>query len=287
MKRLLLPILSIISITFLCFQAYPNKAVNVVKEMLASIEETDQMYYKMKAWERIKGEQEYTEINTKLQQDPKRKMYIKKFTDPNKGAEILWVEGKWDGEAYVYPNGLPYFNVTLSPYSSRMREKQHHTILSSGFGLLSDIVNDALKRAEQRGGKDEVFHYKGTETHNNSRCHKIVIKDPTFGYDSYTVKEGEDLDDIADERKICAYLMIEKNDGVDDFDDVSKGQTIKIPSSYAKKAVLFIDTERMLPIGQHLYDEKGRFERYEYHNLDTNPSFSDEEFTTEYEAYSF
>ncbi len=289
MKRFLYSAVAVLSLFFLSFQPHPNKAADLLNDMLTSIEEIDQLYYVMKSWERVESgeEKNYTKIKTKLQEEPTRKMYIKKFTNPNKGAEILWVEGKWGGDAYVYTNGFPYFNVELSPYSRRMRKKQHHTILNSGFGLLSEIVTDAIERAKQRDAIDEVFHYKGKVTHNSRPCHKIVVHDPTFHFESYTVKEGEDLDDIADERNICAYLIKEKNDNVDYYNDVSKGQTIQIPSSYAKKSVLFIDRKNMLPIGQHLYDEKGMFERYEFHDVDTNPSFSDKEFTDEYEEYGF
>ncbi len=287
LKRMIPLFLGCGLIIFTGFSNTPNKAVNVLNDMLDAIEQYDQLSYTLKAWERIEGESTYTELVTKLQEEPKRKMYLKNKSKPNKGVEILWIEGKWNGNAKVYPNGIPYMNLNLSPYGNQMRENQHHTIHSTGFGFLSEIVKEALNRAKKRGGIDEVFHYESTVNHNDRQCHKVLIKDPTFSFEPYTVQQGEDLDDIANRRKICAYLIIEKNEDVDDFDDVSKGQTIQIPTSYAKKTILYIDTENMLPIGQHMYDEKGRFERYEYLNVNTNPSFSDKEFTTEYEDYNF
>lgn len=289
MRLLFLSFVFTLSLLFYSFNPTGNRSVDLLHQMIDSIEKINQVSYRIKAWERIQNlnEKVFTEVKAKLQKKPKRKIYVKKLTDPNKGAEILWVEGKWDGEAYVCPNSFPYINMTLSPYNSMMRKKQHHTILSTGFGLFSKIVKDAVKSAKERNALDQVFRYKGVVNHNHRPCHKIIVKNRNFGFKSYKVKQGEDLDHIANKYNICAYLIIVNNQDVDDFDDVSEGQTIKIPTNYAKKSVLFIDKENKLPIGLHLFDEKGQFERYEIFDLDTNPSFADKEFTKEYDEYGF
>ena len=77
--------------------------------------------------------------------------------DPNKGTEILYIEGENNGKAIVNPGKfLP--TLKLSPYNSLLTKEQHHTILSSGFSIVGKIVESGVKRADDRGKFDEVFN---------------------------------------------------------------------------------------------------------------------------------
>jgi outer membrane lipoprotein-sorting protein len=71
------------------------------------------------------------------------------------------------------------------------------------------------------------------------------------------------------------------------YESVKPGQKIKVPTSYAKKVVLYIDKLNNLPIYQQLFDEKGLFAEYKYTNLIVNPKLADNEFTKNYTGYKF
>ncbi|HXH18800.1 MAG TPA: DUF1571 domain-containing protein [Chitinophagales bacterium] len=256
--------------------------------MLRAIDKTYTLSYTFKSYERLKGNKNfYTEMDVKMSVAP-FKIYALTKSDPNKGVEVLLVSGQWENKALVNPgNWLP--NVKLSPYGERMRENQHHTLYDSGFGLLSGIIRNAIKRAdsEKPGQFETLFRYEGDVTWEGRQCYKVTIDDPTFTYVDYTVQPGDDADKIAKRNFICGYLILEKNPAVKDWESLKPGMKIKIPTSYAKKTILYIDKQTYLPIVQTMYDEAGQFEKYEFHNLKVNPVFKDIEFTPDFEGYNF
>jgi len=202
---------------------------------------------------------------------------------PKVGVEIL-VLGKGE-KALINPNAFPWFNISLDPYSSLMRRNQHHTVYDSGFDLLAGILGKELKRI----GKDTATHlfYKGIEDVNGRPSHLIEMINPSYKIVPYTVNADEDLLIIADRFNLSEHTILELNDEVDFYDDVSNGQKIMIPTSYAKKMKLFIDVEYLLPLVISVYDNDGIYEKYTYKKFILNPTFKPEEFNSEYEAYGF
>ena len=71
------------------------------------------------------------------------------------------------------------------------------------------------------------------------------------------------------------------------YHDVKANQKIKVPNVYGKKMIIYIDKELFIPRIIKVYDEKGLFESYEYHDLQLNPKITEEEFTREYKGYGF
>ena len=116
---------------------------------------------------------------------------------------------------------------------------------------------------------------------------EIVIEYDEFKYVSYVVREGETVLNISRKLGVSEYLIIESNPAVDDSDDVEAGLQIKVPNAYAKKTVLYIDKRNNLPIVQKMYDERGLYEMYEFHDLHVNPLIREEEFTKGYKGYGF
>ena len=93
--------------------------------------------------------------------------------------------------------------------------------------------------------------------------------------------------DIATERMVSEYMIVQVNDDIDNYYDVKEGQVIKIPILYAKRTVLYIDKVKHLPIKQEMSDDKGLFERYSMTNLKVNPTIAPEEFQEDYKDYDF
>ena len=200
----------------------------------------------------------------------------------NEGVQVLYVSGERDNKALV--NKM--FGIKLSPFNSLIRKNQHHTILESGFGLLIGSIRDAKKRSQAQNSFDQVFQLAGSVTFEGKSCYKLILTDPTFTYESYTMQDGESLYSIAMKKKVCEQLIVEKN-GLGGFGSGKSGQTIQIPSSYAKKTILYIDKSNMHPIYQEMYDEKGMFEKYTFYDLKVNPSFTSKDFSEGNSAYDF
>jgi hypothetical protein len=137
--------------------------------------------------------------------------------------------------------------------------------------------------------KDIAPHTKvdGTVVWDNRECHKVVIMNPHFGYVDYTVRAGENLNTIAKAKAVSAYMILEKNPTIKDYEDVKAGQRIKIPTDYALKLILYFDKKTTLPLMIKVYDEIGLYEEYSYSNLRMNPRIEAQEFSRNYGDYKF
>ena len=279
MKKIILS-LCVIFLTATAFNKPTNEAKVIIEKMLVSIDKLKTLSYTMKGWERMSdGKDQYSEIDAKLNVKP-QKIYIHSKAEPNEGVQIIYNEEFYGKKAYVNA-GKFIPNLKLDPFSSRMRDKQHHTILNTGFTTLGNIIKNAMQRAEKEATQEDFnkfLKYEGEVTWNNINCYKISITDPTFSYINYTVKEGDDVEKLERSKFICGYLIIDKNESVKDFWSLKPGMEIKIPSSYAKKTVLYIDKATMLPIYQVMSDESKQFEKYEFYNVKVNPTFSETDF---------
>jgi len=260
-----------------------SECKQIVEKMISSIEKIETLSYTLNQNERINGEMIAGKQDVKLSVKP-FKVYIYSHM-PNEGAEVLWVTGKNGGDALVNPRSFPYINLNLDPYGSLLRKDQHHTLHKSGFNYLKDIIEFALDTAGVDFGK--YFSCKGLVQVEGRACYKVIIEYDQFNYLTYTVKKGQTVLDIAQERMVNEYMIISINSDVDDYDDVKEGQLIKIPIVYAKKTILYIDKINYLPIKQVLYDDKGLFEKYRFSNLKINPTIYEVEFTQDYKDYDF
>jgi outer membrane lipoprotein-sorting protein len=82
-------------------------------------------------------------------------------------------------------------------------------------------------------------------------------------------------------------MVLENNPKLGSYNDVKAGDIIKVPNAYAKLTLLLIDKEYLLPVNNKIFDDKGLYETYEYHDLMVNPPIAPEEFTKTYKGYHF
>jgi outer membrane lipoprotein-sorting protein len=263
--------------------AQSNTALSILNSMLTACDNVKTVTYKLKQEERFNGKMIYGEQDVKLLVSP-FKVYMYTHA-PNKGAEVLWVEGQNDGDALVSPNTFPYINLNLDPYGSILRKNQHHALFSSGFGMLTNIIRHGMKKAGD--DFDKYFVYDGDIEWDGYSCYKINIEYDQYAIENYTVKNGQTLVEIADELAVCDYMLIELNEDVDDYDDISEAQIIKVPNVYAKKNIIYIDKSTNLPVMEEMHDNDGLFERYRLYNIRINPVIKEEEFTEDFSEYGF
>lgn len=286
-KNILLAVMLCAAALNFSFMATPeNQAKTILNKMIASINGLKTLSYTMRGSERIVGMKSLRggDIYTKLSFNS-HKVYMKMITDPNKGTEVLYVKGERGDKALVNPGKfLP--TVKLHPFNGLLTKDQHHTVLSAGFGFTAKVTAEGIKEAESKGRFDEVFKHAGDITWNNRACYKMVIEDPTWTYTTYKAQKGENMYSVAQKLLIPEYCMVELN-GVKNFEEDLGGKTLKVPTSYAKKTIMYIDKENYLPIYQEMYDDKGVFERYEFFNVMPNPAFKADEFSERFSEYNF
>lgn len=252
----------------------------ILHNTVEAVENIQTLRFHLKCNERINGKLLSTESQVKLNRSP-RKIYIYL-----KGPEVLWVEGKNNGNTLINPHGFPYMNLSLDPMGSLMREKQHHTIHQMGFEYFADIIKSSMNKLAN--DFDTYFKCNGIIKWNSRDCYLITAEYPDFKYTEYIVQKGETLISIAKKLKVSDYMILEVNSNkVRNFQDVKANQKILVPNVYGSKMVLYIDKELLLPRVIKVYDDKGLFESYEYHDLQMNPKIAEEEFTKDYKEYGF
>lgn len=259
--------------------ANAQSSKEVLDNMLNSISQIKSLSYSTKITERIDGKIDTGINHVKVQFNP-YKAYVKVTT-----AELLYVQGENGNKALVKSNSVPYFNVSLDPYSPLLRKGQHHTIFELGFSYFGDIVKEAYKNSGN--GFENLFALKGSITWEGRDCHVVVIDYPEFKFVPYVVKPGEDLVKIANKLKVSDYMILERNPSVKDYSSVKAGQSIMVPNAYGKKTIIYIDKQNHLPIVQIIYDDKGIFAKYEFMDVKVNHKFADVEFTKGYKDYNF
>jgi len=260
-------------------------AMSVVEDMLKAIDAIESSSFTLAMKERFGDKYIDTKSDVKVLEQP-LSVYMKQHY-PNDGIEILWVEGKNNNKATINPNGFPYININLSPYHSRMRKGNHHTLLTAGFKQPGAILRHAIQKALDMGITD-FDRYLSLETidHNGIDCYKLTIEQPDYTYENHTLQKDDYLRDIAKQHQVSEHKIMEIN-GINHYNKLKAGTSISIPNFYAKTTVMYIDKANMLPIVQHIYDEKELYEEYEFSNVVVNPRFSENEFTEDYETYGF
>lgn len=286
-KLLFISIVFIVAFVNFSFMAKPeNEAKRILTKMISSINGIKTISYTMRGLERIVGMKNLRggDIYTKISYNS-HKVYLKMITDPNKGTEVLYVKGERNDKALVNPGKfLP--TVKLSPFNSLLTKDQHHTILSAGFLFTAKVTEAGIAKAESKNKFEEVFKYEGDVKWDGRECYKMLIEDPTWTYTTYKAAPGETMYTISQKLLIPEYCMVELN-GVKSFEEDLGGRTLKVPTSYAKKTIMYIDKQTYLPVYQEMHDDKGVFERYEFYNVRINPSFSTDEFSEKFPEYNF
>lgn len=253
----------------------------VLEKSFKAIHEVKSLKYHLKIIERGKKGFNHYESAVKFNKHPRQiYLYIK-------GIEVLYLEGKNNNKALVNPGGFPYITLNLDPMGDLMRQDQHHTLNEMGYDYFSTVIQHTLKKVDRTHFED-YFKLLGEEKINNRLCYKIIINNKDFAYKDYTVLPGESITSIARKFFVSEYMILEKNPKFKDyFDPLKKGQVIKVPNSYCRSVLLYIDKFYFVPISVKVIDDKGLFEEYNYHFLQVNPKFEEGEFTRTYKDYKF
>lgn len=259
-------------------------AFELVERMFESCKAVNTMYCVVKKKERYDGNYVEAESRIKLSCEPYR-VYLKQLGDSD-GVELLYREDFNSGKVLVNPNGFPWINLSLDPYGSLIRNKQHHLILDIGFKKFNLVLAHLMKKYE--GNAEDFLTYAGTETISDRTCYVVDLDNENYELIPYTTQAGESTMSISQKLMISEYRIVELNDAVSSYGDIAPGITLTIPNDYAPKLRLFIDQERYIPMRFDVYDDQGElFESYQYDKVVLNAQFTEEELTEDYPEYGF
>lgn len=253
----------------------------IIETMLDSIKKIKTQRCDIKSTERVNGRLLFAESRIKINFSP-RKIY---FHNPEKGIEVLWVEGTNRGNASVHSSSMPLVSFDLDPYGSIMRKDQHHTIFDLGIPYIGITIANTILKAPK--DFDKHFKYAGTLSWNNKECHQVIIDYPEYKYIEYITKKGETVTSISQKLNTSDFKIRYKNDLSSYFGTIKEGKKLLIPVPYSNKAIVYIDKKTCLPLNIKVYDEEGLFESYEFYNVRINTTFASDEFLKSYKDYNF
>jgi Protein of unknown function (DUF1571) len=255
--------------------------LKLIRQMHDSTEKIKNMRFHLYAKEKIRDEYLEADSDIKLQLNPK-KIY---FKNPKKGIEILFREGEHNNQALVYPNMFPYASIYLDPVGSLIRKNQHYTIHELGYKFISRTIKSILKKDPENMVK--YIHYSGKQARAGESCHVVTYENENFSYHDYVVGQNENVSLLAGRNFLSDYMIREKNNLNGFYGYIKAGKIIRLPNSYCKKAVLFLNDKNLLPVAIDVYDENGLWESYVYSSVQINGQLEDSEFTRNYPGYRF
>lgn len=270
-------------LTFSFASAQHLTARTLFDKMLHSIDNTKTCSYNLKLKERTKDGFRECEYVVKLNAKP-FKAFVYSI-NPHPGAKALYIPGENDNKVYIKPNSFPYINLSLSPQSKLMRRNHLFTINQLGFEYIGGILRGYFNR-------DSTLFLKWMRMENEisfagQNYYTIVLENNLFSYINYTVQKGETITSIAKKLLLNDNAVLRLNTHISSLDDVESGQTIKVPTTFGKKIILYINKANFLPAIQEIYDEKGLMARIEMTSVVQNQKFASDEFTRTKKEYGF
>ncbi len=250
--------------------------------MLAACAKIQTLTFKMVKNERMDGKISEASSQMKYRKSP-FSIYVYGL-EPKKGVEILFNKGQNKNEAFVYPGGFPYVSLSLSPYGSLMRGDNHFTIYDIGFETLASNLRHSVTLLGNRF--DDFFKLEGAVTWKGYTCDKLVLTDDDYKWISYTIPKTITLEVLARGLHLNTYSIKERNN-LSNYGAIKAGTVLQIPTSFAKKVILYIDKATHLPVYQEIHDDRGKYSFYEFHDLKVNPTLTDEDFSKTNKNYNF
>ena len=256
----------------------------VISGMLTSCDNLKTASFVLKSTERMKdGTFHVSEIIVRLQRKP-LKVYVY-CVNPNPGAEALWRTNEIDNRVLINPNGFPFFNLRLNPRNPLLRKGQHHTIEEIGFDYIANVFKHYIGKYKEELYRN--FSLSGQEIFDSRNCIVLTYNNHSFAYENYSARAGENVTGIARSNFVSDFMLLCINKELKNYDGLKPGQVIKLPVTYGKKIVLYLDKNNYLPIVQMIYDEKGLYEKYEFSSFLLNPKFDEYEFNPKNRRYKF
>ncbi len=258
---------------FFCLFGFPSLAQAqeaALDRMYSAVRQTHKVSFKFRSFERMdKGSS--SSLSEKLLNVDMTTRPLKieiNMIEPNKGTRVLYDETKKSSYVTVYID-LKLATVPKDFYihGNTIMANTHHPITATGFVPIVNLMKAAEEKARKEGRYEKVFADKGITNFDGRSCRKIEVFDEGYGFTSYTAKKGETVLSIAAKQNLSAYKIMQLNPDLSKtYDDIG-GKTIKVPNSYAKYVLLYIDTQTQLPYMTEVHDDKGLFEKYYFLNV--------------------
>ena len=266
MKKLLFTLTLLTGLVSLTFAQDVN---DITKKVLDACGKANHITYDFYSAERFVGNKIINaEVKIRFQSSP-----LKVYADATKPQKAILVYVPSENPKVHVKKGL---KIRLALDSKLIMKEQHHTLDNAGFATFKRIIEQSIKdkglNVNSPALKDFVV-YKGETTFDGKKCWMVDIIDKDYKVVNYTVPASiKTIWELGKRLSVPEYTVQQMNDLKSN--DLTTGQVLKVPSSYAKRTTVYIDQHSYLPIYQKMYDNDGVFEEYQFKNVKTNVKFT-------------
>jgi outer membrane lipoprotein-sorting protein len=208
------------------------------------------------------------DMDMKIMEGPDKMVYVR-ARKPEK-AQLIW--GVHEGKVWVN-KGL---KLKLNPFNNLLMKNSHHPLYRAGFQRTRDIIMQTYEARKE--DVNNMVQVKGSVTFDGRDCWHVVLTDHNYRIVDYVVKDGDNLVSLAEARAIPEMRILELNPKVKGYFGLTPGETIRIPTSYGKITILYVDKQTYLPLYQRVEDDLGLFTEYKHYDMNVNPGLTESDF---------
>jgi hypothetical protein len=204
---------------------------------------------------------------------------------PEKGLEGLYITGENGNKTKINPNAFPWVTLNLDPEGELIMKNHHHPIFHAGYGYVAEVLDMLIKKYQSRTAN--LIVNKGTIIYQGQEVIVLDCNNPFYRIQPYTLTRTESPFELGKRLHINYFSILEENPGLKAFSNVPAGKTIKIPSDYASKMLIYLHKTQTYPVYIRISDPKGVFEEYKFTEVILNPAYTTADFWAENPKYHF
>jgi outer membrane lipoprotein-sorting protein len=264
-------------------QALAGDAASSLKSMRAAWKKTRDYQAELHVRQRVDGVLYKEQITFFLFRSPSD-IYAKRLNAPNQNAEALYRGPSWNsGKIMANKGSFPNLTLSLDPLGSMAMAGQNHPIHQSHLGVFIGRVLADLSAAESEGVAAAAS--LGAGSVDGLACERLSFStNPKTGKE-YTPKAGDSWRSIAKAQGADWVALRYVNEGKKPNDSA---QTLFVPTYYAAKWEVCLDSASGLPLSFQSWDAAGKvMDQYELHKFKHNAGLSDADFDPKNPSYHF
>lgn len=257
--------------------------IEVANKMITKVKSLKTLQFTFELQERYLGKMISERNNFKLNLSPFKAYFKQDY--PEKGLEGLYISGENDNNAKINPNAFPWITLNLNPEGDLMMKNHHHPVFHAGYGYVVEILDMLIKKYQSK--TDNLIVNKGIMKYNGEDVIVLDCNNPFYAVKDYTLTKAETPYNLGKRLYINYLVILENNPGLKAFSEIPAGQTIKLPTDYASKMLVYLNKTQLTPVYIKVSDPRGLFEEYKFLNVVLNPVFKANVFSADNPDYKF
>lgn len=264
-------------------QAKAQSGLELANKMITKVNSLKTLQCTFEAQERIMGKVFTQKNDFKINIAPFKTYFKQDY--PEKGLEGLYITGENENKVKINPNAFPWVTLNLDPEGDLMMKNHHHPIFHAGFAYVAEVLEMLIGKYQSRTA--QLIVNKGTLVYQGQDVIVLDCTNPFYKIQSLTINKSETPYSIGKRLHINYYSILEENTGLKPFSEIEAGKTIKIPTDYASKMVIYLHKTQLYPVYIKISDPKGMFEEYKFTNVILNPVYKADDFQASNKKYNF